>query len=244
MKLSIPCLSPLLGFGLSLLWSPGAFAQSPKTQAPAAEVDSDGDGLNDANDPHPLLAEMPRLRWRVGSLTVGWNVGQTISSSITELGQDEQNFLKSSKVEFNRSTGLEISGSAGIKGSLTLNPLELKDPGADFSATIGASFSQSDSLSKTDQQQASILQRLIKREDVSSIMSDLHLEFTVHFDNDDQIDYVGKVLKLPVMDPDGNVVVYAQPWGPDGAEPAVRIPRGRGAPIPVNFRARLDTTQS
>ncbi|MBU6301062.1 MAG: SUMF1/EgtB/PvdO family nonheme iron enzyme, partial [Verrucomicrobia bacterium] len=38
----------------------------------------------DANDPHPLLAEMPRLRWRVGSLTVVWNVGQTISSSILD----------------------------------------------------------------------------------------------------------------------------------------------------------------
>lgn len=198
--------------------------QKPKEQPTEEVTDSDGDGLPDATDKHPLIAEIQEISWRVTPLKLGWKLDSSIDLESLELTEAEQSLMKQTKFSF----------GAGGNGNASLS-----------TSSIGAGLSVTGKVAwdRDSQAKASDLKRLVENRKIAQHLTALNLEFTVEFFNHSDIDYLGENLQIPIK-ANGAVVTIAQPMDANGPVPVIRLPAKRNRATPILFRAALDTTQS
>ena len=221
-----------------------ADAQTNKTGVEVA--DSDGDGIPDASDPHPFIADIQRVSWNIGPLSLGWRFDGSIDSVLSSLNEHEKKLLKQTEISFGGRLDAGSEVTAGARGRLSANPFELFGlKGSSAEAGFQSRFAASGNLtwSKSDQNTAHELRRLVGQDQIAQRLSGQNLEFTVSFYNHGDTDFVGENLQVPIKVGD-SVATIAQPFGANGPEPRIRIPAHRNRPTPVRFRANLDTTQS
>lgn len=198
--------------------------QKPREQPTEEVQDSDGDGLPDATDEHPLIAEIQEISWRVTPLKLGWKLDSSIDLESLELTETERSLMKQTTFSF----GTGGNGNASLSTS-----------------SIGAGLSVAGKVSwdRDSQSKATDLKRLVENRKISQHLTELNLEFTVEFFNHSGIDYLGQNLQIPIK-ADGAVVTIAQPMDANGPVPVIRLPAKRNRATPILFRAALDTTQS
>jgi len=208
-------------------------------------LDSDGDELSDDRDPHPFLAEPP-LTWRIGPMKIGWKADDRSIETMTTLNQQEKTMLKQKEYSFHRKAEAGAELNTEVSAVLSLNPLKLARSGAEvnFRSRIAASggFAWNDS----EQQHASELERIVNQQQVSRLLSEMHIEFTVHFSNYSADDYLCDDLLIPLKIGE-HVATSAQPLGADSKpflNHSFRIPANRDKPLPILFRAYLDTQET
>ena len=235
------------------IWSPcSAFAQteagrSAETkQTPGKLPDSDGDGIPDRDDPHPFIADITGVSWRISPLSLGWKADSSLEEQVSTLNQHEKEILRRKQFTFGGQADASASVESGGRGELSANPLKLfglRDSEAHIA--YGARFGVSGNVgwSQTDQETAKTLLHAVRQTQVAQRLSDLNLEFTVRFFNQSDQAFVGRKLEIPIKVGD-QVVAFAQPVGANGPDLEFSIPAGREHGIPIRFRAKLDTTQS
>lgn len=244
---SVSSLLSVLGIASVLLsaapTSAQTSAQTSKPAPAATEADSDGDELPDATDPHPYIAEPP-LTWRVGPMKIGWKADDKMINTMTTLSQDEKSMLIKKEYNFHREVGGSVDLSTEVNAALSLNPLKLLKSGVEVSFRSRISASGGFAWNNSEQEQASTLQRIVTQEQVSKLLSDMHIEFTVLFSNYGPEDYSCRALHIPLKIGD-DVATSAQPLGAN-SQPIddFRIPANRGKPLPILFRAYLDTQET
>jgi hypothetical protein len=198
--------------------------QKPKEQPTEGAIDSDGDGLPDVTDKHPLIAEIQEVSWRVTPLKLGWKLDSSIDLESLELTETEQSLMKQTTFSF----GTGGNGNASLSTS-----------------SIGAGLSVAGKVSwdRDSQSKATDLKRLVENRQIAQHLTELNLEFTVDFYNHSGTEYLGENLQIPIK-ADGAVVTIAQPMDANGPVPVIRLPAKRNRATPILFRAALDTTQS
>jgi TPR repeat protein len=235
------------------IWSPcSVFAQTDAgrtaetKQAPGKLPDSDGDGIPDRDDPHPFIADITGVSWRISPLSLGWKADSSLEEHVSTLDQHEKEILRRKQFTFGGQADTSASVESGGRGELSANPLKLfglRD--SEAHVAYGARFGVSGNVgwSQTDQETAKTLLHAVRQTQVAQRLSDLNLEFTVRFFNQSDQAFVGRKLEIPIKVGD-QVVAFAQPVGANGPDLEFSIPAGREHGIPIRFRAKLDTTQS
>lgn len=198
--------------------------QEPTEQPTDGGTDSDGDGLPDATDKHPLIAEIQEISWHVTPLKLGWKLDSSIDLESLELTESEKSLMKQTTFSF----GVGGNGNASLSAS-----------------SIGAGLSVAGKVSwdRDSQSKATELKRLVENRQIAQHLTELNLEFTVDFFNHSDTDYLGENLQIPIK-ADGAVVTIAQPVDANGPVPVIRLPAKRNRATPILFRAALNTTQS
>lgn len=208
-------------------------------------LDSDGDELPDAEDPHPFAAEPP-LTWRIGPMKIGWKADDRSIETMTTLNQQEKAMLKQKEYSFHRKVEAGAELSTEVNASLSFNPIKLARSGAEVNFRSRITASGGFAWNDTEQESASALQRIVDQEQVSRLLSDLHIEFTVHFSNYGTEDYLCEDLIIPLKVGE-HVTTSAQPLGADSSpflNHSFRIPANRDVPTRILFRAYLDTQEA
>jgi Sulfatase-modifying factor enzyme 1/Sel1 repeat len=242
---------------IAILGSLSLFAQTPSELEKF--VDSDGDGVSDAQDSNPLVAEVRLVSWRISPMTVGWTYNATLDENKTVINEQEERILSEKEHIFGKTQKKGKSGEfhvqsdieSNVQAKFTLNPLKLFGLKLEAGARggLGGSFqaqfatSSTSIWNDTDRSSASDLSRLLSQSRIAKRLSDMHLEFTVEFFNYSDEDFIGQDLQIPVKVGD-QVVTEAQAHDFNGPVTIVRIPAHRDRAIPMRYRARLDTTQS
>ena len=198
--------------------------QTPTEQPIEGVKDSDGDGLPDATDKHPLIAEIQEVSWRVTPLKLGWKLDASIDLESLELTESDKELIKQRTYSF----GGVANGNASLSTS-----------------SIGAGLSVAGKCSwdRASQSKATELRKLVENRQIAQHLNERNLEFTVNFFNHSDTDYIGDNLQIPIK-ADGSVVAIAQPIDANGPVPVIRLPAKRNRATPILFRAALDTTQS
>lgn len=233
----------LLSHGLLWPQTSSTPIRDPKT------VDSDGDGLSDHEDPHPFVAEIRALGWKISPLRLGWKVDQAYEKEIANLTETEKSYLRQNHFSLGVGADARSEFRAEAKGGLSGNPLKLFGlSDTEAKASFSNRFSASGQIgwNRDTKKTASDLHRMVDQTRFRQYLSDLHVEFDVEFYNqtgNTDFESTGS-LEIPIKgSPKGHVFVWAQPWGANGPIQRIDLPAGRNKTT-ITFRAKLDTTNA
>ncbi len=219
----------------------------PLPQQAKVQADSDGDGVPDAKDHYPSIADFNLLTWEIHSLQVGWKVEtesrvQKQTSLTWTVGESEVKIEgDKSTVDFN--IGGESEGKVG--GSLNANPLRLFGL-AGFSASLearakaGLSFQKEMEWGSKRQQETRRAAESFAKFSAATRISDPFFSVWITFRNHSTDDLFLRPTGIPVFAA-GKTVCSASVVERDGPE-GLLLPANRPNGVEVEFRALLDTT--
>ena len=222
-------------------------AAARPAQAAPADADSDGDGIPDAKDPYPIIADFNLLTWDVHSLRFGWSI-QTEArvleqSSLTWTAGQSETKIEGDKNVIQGTVGVDIVGRSG--GALNSNPLQAFGlhnftASLEARAKAGISFQKEMEWGSKRQEETRRAAEYFSKMTKETRISDPFLSVWITFRNHSPDDLYLRPRKLPVF-ASGRPVCSAsvvEQDGPDG----LLIPADRPEGVEVEFRAPLDTT--
>ena len=222
-------------------------AAARPAQAAPADADSDGDGIPDAKDPYPIIADFNLLTWDVHSLRFGWSI-QTEArvleqSSLTWTAGQSETKIEGDKNVIQGTVGADIVGRSG--GAMNSNPLQAFGL-LNFTASLearakaGISFQKEMEWGSKRQEETRRAAEYFSKMTKETRISDPFLSVWITFRNHSPDDLYLRPAPLPVF-ASGRPVCSAsvvEQDGPDG----LLIPADRPEGVEVEFRAPLDTT--
>jgi len=202
-------------------------------QPQAAKLaDSDWDGVPDANDLDPIIANYPSLKWDVGILSLAYDIS---TQSESKSGSREANTNSKTKSDtFSWEVGADSRVEAGIQ--VGPNPLKMFK----FSATATASASvnrQSRSASEEKKIKEIYFEQCRK-----TVVGQSKITFSVNLYNFGSTPLVVKLDTIPLI-VKGNHLANAQAEGYEIRE-LVEIPAERPEGVPIKFVAQLTDTSN
>ncbi len=248
-------------FATALLCStPSLFAEPPTSPAlavpvPAPQVapatDSDGDGLTDDVDQHPLVPDAPAFSWWVSDVTVGWDLDQSQIDKSGGSTTDEDQSQNKTSYTIGGGLGIGGGGSFGFNADpasvfLSLIPggnlLKKSGDGFKTQSHLAASFDISKTKERTNtvKQIRSTFQKLEKQRAIKN----RHIEFTVEFFNETDAAYQFSNFSIPVQTAARQTRAEAMCYVGGEQIQTFEVPGNRPSGYPVRFRAMLSTTQS
>ena len=224
-----------------------AVAAARPAQAAPADADSDGDGIPDAKDPYPIIADFNLLTWDVHSLRFGWSI-QTEArvleqSSLTWTAGQSETKVEGDKNVIQGTASVDIVGRSG--GALNSNPLQAFGlfnftSSLEARAKAGISFQKEMEWGSKRQEETRRAAEYFSKMTKETRISDPFLSVWITFRNHSPDDLYLRPASLPVF-ASGRPVCSAsvvEQDGPDG----LLIPADRPEGVEVEFRAPLDTT--
>lgn len=203
----------------------------------AQTPDSDGDGIPDAKDRNPFVAEFPHLSWKVTELRLGWEVNVTEVDKMVNISTEERQRLKRTDFRFDAGTSARLGGQGGAVAYIGGPPVPQFQVDAKFQAFGDIIYSRSHQ--NLARECSEILATLSK----VRAFSRPSLESTVTFYNLSTNDFQCVGLQVPIQIGD-DVVALAVYRDANGPQPNFILPARRIEGLPVRFRAELDTTHA
>ena len=202
-------------------------------QPQAAKLaDSDWDGVPDANDLDPIIANYPSLKWDVGILSLAYDIS---TQSESKSGSREANTNSKTKSDtFSWEVGADSRVEAGIQ--VGPNPLKMFK----FSATATASASvnrQSRSASEEKKIKEIYFEQCRK-----TVVGQSKITFSVNLYNFGSTPLVVKLDTIPLM-VNGDHCADAQAETYERRQ-EVEIPAERPEGVPIKFVAQLTDTSN
>jgi hypothetical protein len=210
-------------------------------------VDSDGDGIPDAKDEYPIIADFNLLTWEVHSLRFGWSI-QTEArvleqSSLTWTAGQSETKIEGDKNVIQGTASVDIVGRSG--GAMNSNPLQAFGL-LNFTASLearakaGISFQKEMEWGSKRQEETRRAAEYFSKLTKETRISDPFLSVWITFRNHSSDDLYLLPASLPVF-ASGRPVCSASVVERDGPE-GLLIPADRPEGVEVEFRAPLDTT--
>ena len=211
------------------------------------DEDSDGDGIPDAQDPFPLVAQYQDLKWEITSVSLDYNISHKMIVGATTESSSER--TERTRGAFSWSLGADgkVEAAVQVGTKLSPNPFELfgladSSVQAQFSA-MGSLRGNLEKNRSEESAQAEARKSFFSITDQAAV-GDLHLSFSVNFYNFSSHKMLLTAKPIPILI-DERHVASAMADAEQIANGYIVIPAlRRNKPILVSFKATLDNTKA
>jgi TPR repeat protein len=229
------------------LASDASAARSMQPQDMTA-VDSDGDGLPDAEDPYPLIADPRMLSWSVVKIEIGWGIktGSVVTAQEALTWGTEESDVQVQGDRTKILSEADSSVAVGAKAEPSANPLTAfgllgTKASLGFQSKAGLSYTRDLDWSSTRRAESRQASEYVQKATSETRLDSPYIAVWIEFSNHSDRDLMLIPAPLPVYSggkPVCNVsIAGAEDVGRDG----ILLPARREGVV-REFKATLDTT--